>query len=238
MAYGAYSSTNAVSVPGRIKCNRCKEVKGSTAFSNKQRGDLADHMRSNPRFNAANQAIISCIPCTGRQVTELHCYHCDMDKGLDKFSKAQRKTPDHAICWKCAEEKANYEPGAEEGDESSGGGSNDSDDESDDDDFTLPAESATNSQSGTVRGTYSSRAGVSLPSNAGSTNIGTSTTANSKASSSVLRSTTNSNVGSSGGGKFAKVKAVPRKIVYDKATEERNQASDVDSDAYCISDSD
>lgn len=37
------------------------------------------------------------------------------------------------ICWKCAEEKANYEPGAEEGDESSGGGSNDSDEESDDD---------------------------------------------------------------------------------------------------------
>lgn len=54
-------------------------------------------MRSNPRFNAVNQAIISCIPCTGRQVTELHCYYCDMDKGLDKFSKAQRKTPDHAV---------------------------------------------------------------------------------------------------------------------------------------------
>lgn len=69
--------------------------------------------------------------------------------------------------------------------------------------------------------------------------MGTSTAGNSKASSSVLRSTTNSNVGAtSGGGKFAKVKAVPRKIVYDKAIEERNQASDVDSDAYCISDSD
>ncbi|KAM3419186.1 hypothetical protein BST61_g5130 [Cercospora zeina] len=222
MAPNSYASTNSVAVPGRIKCGRCGQVKGSAAFSNKQRGDLAEHMRANPRFNAATQGQVSCIGCTTRQVVELHCYQCDMDKGLDKFSKAQRRTPDHAICWKCAEERDNYEPGAQEGDDSSGGGSNDSDGGSDDDDFTLPAETGTNSASGTVRGTYSSRAGFSLPSSAATS---------SKAPSSVLRSSTNANVpASSGGGKFAKVKAVRRKVVYDKATEERNQASDSDSD--------
>ncbi|KAF2207440.1 hypothetical protein CERZMDRAFT_88485 [Cercospora zeae-maydis SCOH1-5] len=231
MAPYSYASTNSVAVPGRIKCGRCGEIKGPAAFSIKQRGDLAEHMRVNPRFNAASQGQVSCIGCTTRQVVELHCSQCDLDKGLDKFSKAQRRDPDNAICWKCAEDRANYEPGAEEGDDSSGGDSNDSDYGSDDDDFTISAETGTNSASGIVRGTYSSHAGVSLPPS--------STATSSKAPSSVLRSTTNTKVQpSSGGGKFAKVKAVPRKVVYDKATEERDQASDSDKDGYVMSDSD
>lgn len=39
--------------------------------------------------------------CTGGQVVELHCCMCDKTKGLDKFSKAQRRNPDKAVRSPC-----------------------------------------------------------------------------------------------------------------------------------------
>lgn len=104
-------------------------------------------------------------------------------------------------------------------------------------DFTLSAPNATDSASGTVRGTYSSRSTGGVPlSNAGST-IGVSTAstaATSQAPSSTLRNATNSSATkSSGGGKFAKIKAVPRKAAHEKVEE----SSDDESDNFVLSDS-
>ena len=38
-----------------------------------------------------------CRHCTPTQVTELKCIMCFKVKGLDGFTKAQRKDPDHAV---------------------------------------------------------------------------------------------------------------------------------------------
>ncbi|EME49796.1 hypothetical protein DOTSEDRAFT_49987 [Dothistroma septosporum NZE10] len=131
--YNHFPRQNGVAVPSSIKCTRCDIVKSKGAFSNGPQADLVAHMkRIGPGFNAAKTAYIACMACTPKQVVELHCYMCDMDKGLDKFFKTQRRTPDHALCMACQQDKLNYEPGAMSDDDSSGGGTDDSEDSDDD----------------------------------------------------------------------------------------------------------
>ena len=73
-------------------------------------------MAKNPNFPADKRGYTCCIGCTQKQVVELHCHICDHDKGVDSFSKAQRKNPDHAVCWKCAKEREEMEPGESDND--------------------------------------------------------------------------------------------------------------------------
>ncbi|KAI5370014.1 putative Stc1 domain-containing protein [Septoria linicola] len=220
MAYhnGSYGGTNSVALPAKIKCNGCRQVKNTSSYSSRQQNDLAAHIRATPGFNAATMPFVPCIGCAPQQVVELHCYNCDLDKGLDKFSKVQRRTPDHAICWKCAQERDNYEPGEQDSDQSSvNSPGEDTDDDYAEEDYTLPASTTTDSASGTVRGTYSSRSTGGVPlSNAGSTvGVSTASTAiTSRAPSSTLRN-----------------------VVYSKAEEERQQDSDDDSERFVLSDS-
>ena len=88
-------------------------------------------IHNDSKFNAHKDAYIVCISCTGSQVTELTCNTCDKTKWLGSFSKAQRRHPDKAECWKCLQERLNTEPGA---DSDSGNNSRSgSDDEEDSD---------------------------------------------------------------------------------------------------------
>lgn len=81
-----------------IPCNCCKIKKPQSAFSGQKLNELGTHMKNTPKFRADLQPYIPCIGCSPKQVVELHCHFCDKDKGVDKFSKAQRKKPDQAAC--------------------------------------------------------------------------------------------------------------------------------------------
>lgn len=43
------------------------------------------------------EAWIKCTNCTGKQVIEMKCSQCLRVKGLDGFTKAQRRDPDNAV---------------------------------------------------------------------------------------------------------------------------------------------
>lgn len=81
----------------RIKCVRCDKVKASTAFSKKQQSELKMKIHKDGAFNAVAIKYIVCIGCTGGQVVELECRMCGITKGLDKFSKNQRRARDNAV---------------------------------------------------------------------------------------------------------------------------------------------
>lgn len=52
-----------------------------------------------PPANPKQKSIkATCKTCTPGQTTELRCCICNHDKGLDRFSKNQRKNPDTARC--------------------------------------------------------------------------------------------------------------------------------------------
>lgn len=266
MAYNSYLSgsgsgsanANAIASPAHIKCKDCNIKKPKSAFSKKQLVDLATHMQRKSTFKPEIQGHVICIGCSPKQVVELHCHICDFDKGLDKFSKAQRKTPDTAICWSCAEERDNYEPGEQDGDESSGGSDFDESDASDDT-YSI-ADTASNSVRSTLPATLSSRGGVSLPRGSGwgsSSSAASTTTAstavgavfqsvtsrsNTTASSTVFqaskyKSSTASTPVKTGGAAFAKVKAKPRIVRYDVNNEDRQHHSGGEDDDVNLMDS-
>ncbi|EMF17572.1 uncharacterized protein SEPMUDRAFT_146556 [Sphaerulina musiva SO2202] len=268
MAYNPYpsGSANAIASPAHIKCKDCNIKKPKSAFSKKQLADLATHMQRKPFFKPEIQGHVICIGCSPKQVVELHCLICDLDKGLDRFSKAQRKTPDTAICWSCAQERDNYEPGEQDGDRSSGGSDFDESDASDD--TYSVADTVSNSVRSTLPATLSSRGGVSLPSTSnaptsrgggwGSSSSAASTTTTSTAAGGAFQSVTSrSNMTASstvfqaskykpsaastpvktGGAAFAKVKAKPRTVRYDVNNEDRQHHSGGEDDDVNLTDS-
>ncbi|KAL8969639.1 MAG: hypothetical protein Q9183_001906 [Haloplaca sp. 2 TL-2023] len=125
-----------IELPEKTKCNRCHKVKAMSHFSNKQQLDLKHRIAgtNGEKAKSAIAEIITCRTCTGGPVNELTCCICGEVKGLDGFSKAQRKDPDLARCILCLHEQSeevwahsavgNREPDA---------GSSDSDDDSDND---------------------------------------------------------------------------------------------------------
>ena len=66
-------------------------------YSNRQLDEYRTELRRN-RSNPANARRPICMNCTGRPATELKCAQCDITKGLDAFTKAQRRDPDNAVC--------------------------------------------------------------------------------------------------------------------------------------------
>ncbi|KAK6396148.1 hypothetical protein LTR65_010258 [Meristemomyces frigidus] len=249
---GGYSSTAAdrIATPDKIKCVRCDKIKNSNAFAETRLKELKIRIANSKdgRFNAAVSKVIACNMCTGGQVVELHCSGCNKDKGLDKFSKVQRRTPDRA--------QLNTEPGqgsSDDDDSKGSGGDNDSgsdyDPDDDDDGATLAGTMAGTSLHGSSHFhsfANSSNGGVKL--NASGSNGGASTSAASsghpnvaspsratsstagvplRAGSSLKRPPTPPHLrkkpaGSttSGTSKFAKIRSVPQKTVFDKAERE------------------
>ncbi|KAF7189709.1 hypothetical protein HII31_08816 [Pseudocercospora fuligena] len=232
-----------------IKCNRCNIVKKVTAFAKNRIPDLQAAASKRSGFNATKTGVITCMQCNPQQVTELTCYLCDETKPLAGFPKTQRRTPDEAMCWVCKEERANFEPGAEDSDISFS--NSDTDDDSEDEGFTLDSvvdQTASMSVSDAPAATYSSRStgGIQID---GSSVVNSSTRASSTAGTSVtasaarglpvgfnanaygnpaakknLVSLANSAAGVGDPKKFAKVKAgKPNRITYDVVENERQQ---------------
>lgn len=81
----------------RIKCCRCFIMKGQACFSTTRLTDLKVAISKDKRYASPTAKCIPCSKCTGHQVTEMECYQCDTVYDLDKFAKAQRKTPDAAV---------------------------------------------------------------------------------------------------------------------------------------------
>lgn len=79
----------------------CKKAKNKDAFSKKRLIDLAEHITAEARrhkpFNAKLTPFVPCAGCSTQQVSELECHMCKKTKGLDGFSKTQRRNPDRAV---------------------------------------------------------------------------------------------------------------------------------------------
>ncbi|KAA6414773.1 MAG: hypothetical protein FRX48_01523 [Lasallia pustulata] len=127
---GGYSDATAkklekIVLPDLIRCKECKKVKIPSSFSRKQLSDLRYRIFTFGPINGTGPAYVKCRLCTGQQVNEMTCVVCDAVKGLDGFSKAQRRNPDKARCLECVRDHLSVEPGLEM-DEEEG---SDSDDE-------------------------------------------------------------------------------------------------------------
>ena len=60
-------------------------------------------------FDPAKDRYIVCMACAPRELVELKCVDCLVWKGLDQFSKAQRKKPSSSNCLACMEEIQNMD---------------------------------------------------------------------------------------------------------------------------------
>ena len=61
--------------------------------------------------------LIECRQCTGIQKHEMTCFICDETKGLEEFSKAQRRNPDAARCLACVDDHLYTNPSVEDEDD-------------------------------------------------------------------------------------------------------------------------
>ncbi|KAI5286915.1 hypothetical protein KEM52_001823, partial [Ascosphaera acerosa] len=94
--YEAYSSRlKRITLPEKLKCKRCDKIRNTTAFSKRQLLDLKSKLAMRKKIDYRVGAI-SCQECTASQTVEMTCALCDKTKGLECFSKAQRKDPDTA----------------------------------------------------------------------------------------------------------------------------------------------
>lgn len=85
-----------ITIYDRIKCSSCNKIRNKEAFSNRQLGNLSFAAARSGQTLSTNSKI-KCRQCTGGPVTELKCMICEDIKGLEEFSKAQRKDPDRAV---------------------------------------------------------------------------------------------------------------------------------------------
>ncbi|KAL9116441.1 MAG: hypothetical protein Q9187_007034, partial [Circinaria calcarea] len=81
-----------------VRCEDCNRVKSTEQYSKKQLSDLRYKimMFGKNLSTASNKGAIKCRACTGQQTMEMTCIICDTTKGLEGFTKAQRRDPDKA----------------------------------------------------------------------------------------------------------------------------------------------
>ncbi|KZZ95168.1 hypothetical protein AAP_01656 [Ascosphaera apis ARSEF 7405] len=89
-----------INLPEKLKCSRCGKIKGQSSYSKKQLATLKSNIALKKKVNF-HTGCVTCAECTGQQVFELKCVLCDRTKGLESFSKAQRKDPKTAQCYNC-----------------------------------------------------------------------------------------------------------------------------------------
>ncbi|KAB2579684.1 Meiotic chromosome segregation protein [Lasiodiplodia theobromae] len=97
-------SLRNIRLPEKIRCSKCSKFKAPSNFAKKRLNELREKIRDND-----GPFTVQCTVCTPQQVTELTCYMCGKDKGLEEFAKAQRKKPDHAKCNGCMKEQLEFE---------------------------------------------------------------------------------------------------------------------------------
>jgi len=105
------SKLNDVELPARIKCATCRKNFLQARYSNRQLALYQGDIKRNGIALAKNP---SCRDCSSGQRTELTCSWCDVTKGLEAFSKAQRRNADKAKCLDCQQDIADLEPNPEE----------------------------------------------------------------------------------------------------------------------------
>ncbi|MCJ1346828.1 hypothetical protein MMC31_005046 [Peltigera leucophlebia] len=108
------AAVNKVQLPAKIRCSICKKHKNADLYSKKQLLDLRHHIHLG--FDMKNSPI-RCRTCTACQTHEMTCCICNEVKGLDAFSKAQRRTPDRARCQECVNQHLTLRPGFREYDD-------------------------------------------------------------------------------------------------------------------------
>lgn len=87
-----------VSNSSRIKCNRCHRIRSNMAYSKRQILALRFELSKGNRSALTGNGVATCNQCTANQAHEMTCCVCDKTKPKEKFSKAQRKNPDAAVC--------------------------------------------------------------------------------------------------------------------------------------------
>ncbi|KAL8751524.1 MAG: hypothetical protein Q9199_006357 [Rusavskia elegans] len=85
------------------RCKVCHKIKAISNYSNKQQLELKQKLAGalGEKAKSPIAEIIVCKQCTPGPISELTCCICNLPKGLESFSKAQRKDPDHARCLLC-----------------------------------------------------------------------------------------------------------------------------------------
>jgi hypothetical protein len=75
----------------------CHKKKPAAAFSAKQITDVRFKLWKKGQGRGNKPIKARCRECNEVQVSFLHCVICDKNKQNEKFSLAQRKTPDNAV---------------------------------------------------------------------------------------------------------------------------------------------
>ncbi|KZF20033.1 hypothetical protein L228DRAFT_250462 [Xylona heveae TC161] len=137
---GGYNEATAkklekIHLPDKIKCKGCGKFRMKSAYSKKQLNDLRHKIYVVGELSATVAGQIKCRTCTGQQVNELTCTICDEVKGLEGFSKVQRRDPDKARCLTCVNVQGEMEAGLELGDEDDFSDSSSNPFDSDEDDY-------------------------------------------------------------------------------------------------------
>ncbi|KAL8997039.1 MAG: hypothetical protein Q9169_003580 [Polycauliona sp. 2 TL-2023] len=94
---------NSTKLPDKTRCKVCHKVKAIANYSNKQQIDFRQRLAGpyGDKLKSPIAEVIVCKQCTPGPVSELICCICNEPKGLEGFSKAQRKDPDLARCLLC-----------------------------------------------------------------------------------------------------------------------------------------
>ena len=86
-------------LPPKTRCTVCQKLQAIASYSKKQQDRLRSGLASG-RVRSTEEAAgewIVCENCTDRSRSELKCSLCYTVKGLDGFSKAQRRNNDNAV---------------------------------------------------------------------------------------------------------------------------------------------
>lgn len=91
------ATLEATKLPEKLRCKICKKLKVLDGYSKNQLLDFKHRLAANPRLANPTAAHVRCRQCTPGQVHELECSQCGAMKGLNGFTKAQRRDPDNAV---------------------------------------------------------------------------------------------------------------------------------------------
>lgn len=84
-------------IHSRIKCFSCSKNLMPLRFSAVTQQRYRESLSRNQRDKRHEVFKPKCMNCTPGNVQEMKCHHCEKTMPLDRFAKAQRKTPDTAV---------------------------------------------------------------------------------------------------------------------------------------------
>ncbi|KAL2046863.1 hypothetical protein N7G274_000881 [Stereocaulon virgatum] len=94
---------DALVLPNKLRCWECRKLLKTSLFSEVNQKEIKSAIVAG-QINIETLQDVPwrrCRHCTPTQVTELECIMCLKVKGLDGFTKAQRRDPDRARCMEC-----------------------------------------------------------------------------------------------------------------------------------------